>query len=55
VWHVEQKSSSPGPKESSPSRRSGWPKGTMMERAIQDLEKGVAECRFCVLPDCMSS
>jgi hypothetical protein len=43
VWHVEQKSSSPGPKESSPSRRSGWPKGTMMERAIQDLEKGVAE------------
>ncbi|CAK9274642.1 unnamed protein product [Sphagnum jensenii] len=37
------KSSSPGPKESSPSRRSGWPKGTMMERAIQDLEKGVAE------------
>ncbi|CAM6021935.1 unnamed protein product [Sphagnum balticum] len=39
----KEKSSSPGPKESSPSRRSGWPKGTMMERAIQDLEKGVAE------------
>ncbi|CAM6032831.1 unnamed protein product [Sphagnum compactum] len=37
------KSISPGPKESSPGRRSGWPKGTVMERAIQDLEKGVAE------------
>ncbi|KAG0623138.1 hypothetical protein M758_3G150900 [Ceratodon purpureus] len=33
-----QKSLSPGPKEPSPGRR-GWPKGTVMERAIQDLIK----------------
>jgi hypothetical protein len=30
----------------SPSRRSGWPKCTMMERAIHDLEKGVVELGF---------
>nr|XP_024392536.1 ubinuclein-2-like isoform X3 [Physcomitrium patens] len=35
------KSLSPGPKEPSPGRR-GWPKGTVMERAIQDLIKMVA-------------
>nr|XP_024371712.1 ubinuclein-2-like isoform X2 [Physcomitrium patens] len=35
------KSLSPGPIEPSPGRR-GWPKGTVMERAIQDLIKMVA-------------
>ncbi|OAE29286.1 hypothetical protein AXG93_3102s1120 [Marchantia polymorpha subsp. ruderalis] len=37
------KVSFPGPKEVSPGKRAGWPKGTVLERAIHDLEKGVAE------------
>lgn len=36
-----KKSSSPSPKEDSPGR----PKGSMLERAIQELEKSVAELR----------
>lgn len=40
-----QKSLSPGPIEPSPGRR-GWPKGTVMERAIQDLIKMVALRKF---------
>ncbi|CAM6127749.1 unnamed protein product [Calypogeia fissa] len=35
--------SSPGNKEVSPKKVAGWPKGTVLERAINDLEKGVTE------------
>ncbi|KAL2642552.1 hypothetical protein R1flu_010139 [Riccia fluitans] len=40
---ITPKASSPTQKEASPGKRAGWPKGTVLERAIHDLEKGVAE------------
>ncbi|KAL3696021.1 hypothetical protein R1sor_010097 [Riccia sorocarpa] len=40
---ITPKASSPNHKEASPGKRAGWPKGTVLERAINDLEKGVAE------------